>query len=60
MESKERIDMFNDLADYYKNKKLQTPLCKLVPFDNYREAIASAVSFDGRTGLKCILDMTKS
>ncbi|XP_032670465.1 enoyl-[acyl-carrier-protein] reductase, mitochondrial [Odontomachus brunneus] len=60
MESKERVDMFNDLANYYKDKKLQTPLHKLVPFDEYQEVIASAVKFDGRTGVKYILDMTKS
>lgn len=60
MESKERIDMFNDLANYYKDKKLQTPLHKLVPFDEYQEVIASAVKFDGRAGVKYILDMTKS
>lgn len=57
MESKERTDMFNDLANFYKDKKLQTPLYKLVPFDNYQEAISSAVNFNGRTGVKYILDM---
>ncbi|EFN81722.1 Probable trans-2-enoyl-CoA reductase, mitochondrial [Harpegnathos saltator] len=59
-ESKERVNMFNDLALYYKEKKLQTPLHKLVPFNEYQEAIASATKFDGRTGVKYILDMTKS
>nr|XP_012218506.1 PREDICTED: probable trans-2-enoyl-CoA reductase, mitochondrial [Linepithema humile]XP_012218507.1 PREDICTED: probable trans-2-enoyl-CoA reductase, mitochondrial [Linepithema humile] len=59
-ESQERIDMFEDLANLFKNKKLQSPPHKLVPFSEYKEAISKALSFDGRTGVKYILDLRKS
>lgn len=52
--------MFNDLANYYKDKKLQAPKYKLVPFDEYREAMDSTANFAGGIGLKYILDMTNS
>ncbi|KAL6259903.1 hypothetical protein P5V15_009814 [Pogonomyrmex californicus] len=60
MESQERVDMFKNLASFFMNKKLQPPPYKLVPFCEYQEAIAKALNFDGRTGLKYILDLTKS
>lgn len=59
-ESQERRDMFEELADLFKNKKLQSPPHKLVPFSEYQEAITKALSFDGRTGMKYILDLRKS
>ncbi|XP_012538713.2 enoyl-[acyl-carrier-protein] reductase, mitochondrial isoform X1 [Monomorium pharaonis] len=59
MESQERVEMFNNLAGFFKDKKLQPPPYKLVPFCEYQEAIAKALSFDGRTGVKYILDLTK-
>lgn len=60
MESQERTDMFEDLANLFKNKKLQSPPHELVPFSEYQEAISKALSFDGRTGVKYILDLRKS
>lgn len=60
MESQERVNMFKDLASYFRDEKLQPPPYKLVPFREYREAIAKALSFDGRKGVKYILDLTKS
>jgi len=60
MESQERVDMFKNLADFFKDKKLQPPPYKLVPFREYQEAIVKALSFDGRTGVKYILDLTES
>lgn len=60
MESQEREIMFNDLATLFAEKKLQPPPHKLIPFSEYQEAIVKAVSIDGRTGVKYILDLTKS
>ncbi|EZA61544.1 hypothetical protein DMN91_003781 [Ooceraea biroi] len=59
-ESQERAKMFEDLAAFFRNKTLQSPPHKLVPFCDYQEAVAKALSFDGRTGVKYILDLTKS
>lgn len=59
MESKERTDMFKDLADFFKDKKLQAPPHKLVPFCEYQKAIANALNIHGRIGVKYILDLTK-
>jgi len=60
MDSQERLDMFKNLANFFIDKKLQPPPYKLVPFCEYQEAIAKALSFDGRTGVKYILDLTES
>lgn len=60
MESQERVDMFKNLVDFFRDEKLQPPPYKLVPFCEYQEAITKALSFDGRTGMKYILDLTKS
>ncbi|KYQ55706.1 putative trans-2-enoyl-CoA reductase, mitochondrial, partial [Trachymyrmex zeteki] len=60
MDSQERLDMFKNLAGFFRDKKLQPPPYKLVPFREYQEAIAKALSFDGRTGVKYILDLTES
>ncbi|KAG7209788.1 hypothetical protein KM043_011406 [Ampulex compressa] len=57
--SEERTNMFNDLANLFKEKKLQAPPYKLILFDQYQEAIANTLNIDGRTGIKYILDMTK-
>ncbi|KOC61095.1 putative trans-2-enoyl-CoA reductase, mitochondrial [Habropoda laboriosa] len=58
--SKERENMFIELGTLFKDKKLKAPPHKLVPFCQYQEAVANALSTDGRTGVKYILDMTKS
>jgi len=60
IESQERMDMFKNLADFFKDKKLQPPPYKLVPFCEYQDAITKALNFNGRTGAKYILDLTKS
>lgn len=60
MESQERVDMFKNLAGFFRDKKLQPPPHKLVPFREYQEAIAKALNFNGRTGVKYILDLTES
>lgn len=60
MESQEREDMYKNLADFFRNEELHPPPYKLVPFCEYEEAIAKALSFDGRKGVKYILDLTKS
>lgn len=60
MDSKERLDMFNELGTLFKQKKLKAPPHKLVPFSQYQEAVVNALSIDGKTGVKYILDMTKS
>lgn len=58
-ESKERMKMFRELADLFKEKKVQAPPYKLVPFCAYQEAVANALNMNGKTGVKYILDMTK-
>ncbi|KAI4496689.1 hypothetical protein M0804_000499 [Polistes exclamans] len=60
MESKERLDMYDELLAFFKDKKLQAPSHKLVPFSQYQEAITNALNMSGKTGVKYILDMTKS
>ncbi|XP_012289218.1 enoyl-[acyl-carrier-protein] reductase, mitochondrial [Orussus abietinus] len=56
--SKEQIDMINEIAQLFKEKKLVVPPHKLVPLNNYREAIVNTLNAGGKTGLKYILDMT--
>ncbi|CAL7948641.1 unnamed protein product [Xylocopa violacea] len=59
MNSKERETMFTELGTFFKDKKLKAPPHKLVPFCQYQEAVLNALSTDGKTGLKYILDMSK-
>lgn len=60
LESQERTDMFKELAALFRDKKLRSPVHKLVPFRDYQEAVSQALSFNGRKDLKYILDLTKS
>lgn len=55
--SKERVDMFTELGNLFKDKKLQAPPHKLVPFCQYQDAMTNTLNIDGRTGTKYILDM---
>jgi len=57
--SQKRKDMFEELANLFRDKKLQSPAHILVPFSNYQEAVAKALHFNGRIGVKYILDLTK-
>lgn len=57
--SKERTEMYDELAQLFIAKKLKAPAVKLVPFEKYEEAIFNTLSINGKTGLKFILDMTK-
>lgn len=60
MESKERLNMFDELTTFMKDKKLRAPPHKLVPFCQYQEAIENALNTTGKAGMKYILDMTKN
>ncbi|XP_012267600.2 enoyl-[acyl-carrier-protein] reductase, mitochondrial [Athalia rosae] len=59
LESEERQLMYDELAQLHIAKKLKSPATKLVPFSNYQEAVSNALSLDGKTGVKYVLDMTK-
>lgn len=52
--------MLTELIDLFKNKKLCAPPHKLVPIDDYKEAIFNTLSVKGKAGVKYILDMTKA
>lgn len=56
--SEERRKMIDELCSLFESKKLQAPPHKLVPFTQYKEAIGNALKFDGKTGVKYILDMS--
>lgn len=60
MDSPKRQEMFKELGTLFKEKKLKAPPHKLIPFCQYEEAVINALSADGRTGVKYILDMTGS
>ncbi|KZC05560.1 putative trans-2-enoyl-CoA reductase, mitochondrial [Dufourea novaeangliae] len=60
MNSKERVNMFTELGTLFQQKKLKAPPHKLIPFCQFQEAVINALNIDGRTGVKYILDMTKS
>lgn len=60
LKSQERTDMFKELAALFRDKKLCSPVHKLVPFCDYKEAVSQALNFNGRKDTKYILDMTKS
>lgn len=60
LNSKERENMYIELGALFKDKKLTAPPHKLVPFCQYQEAVLKALSSDGKTGIKYILDMTKN
>lgn len=60
MNSKERENMFNQLGILFRDKKMKAPPHKLIPFCQYQEAVINALNMNGRTGVKYILDMTKS
>jgi len=57
--SQKRLEMYDELATLFKEKKLQSPSHILVPFSNYQEAVTKTLSFNGRVGAKYILDLTK-
>ena len=58
--TKERIEMFEELARLFREKKLHAPPYKIVPFSNYQEAIVNSLKIDGKQGLKYILNMEKN
>lgn len=58
--AKERMEMYEELANLFKEKKLHAPPYKVVPFSDYQEAIVNALRIDGKQGLKYILDMEKN
>lgn len=58
-DSQKRKDMFEELGDFFKTKSLKAPPHKLVPFEQYKEAVLNTLSVDGKTGVKYIIDMTK-
>lgn len=55
--SNEREKMYDDLMQLFIAQKLKAPAAKLVPFNNYQEAVFNALNIDGKIGLKYILDM---
>ncbi|XP_046484787.1 enoyl-[acyl-carrier-protein] reductase, mitochondrial [Neodiprion pinetum] len=58
-DSKERREMYDELAQLLISKNLKPPAAKIVPFNKYQEAVMNTLSIVGKTGLKYILDMTK-
>lgn len=54
--SPERKKMLTEIIDLYLNGQFKGPVHKLVPFNNYKEALESSMNFKGFTGAKYILD----
>lgn len=54
-EGNERYEMLNDLIELMKSNKLQGPACKLVPFNEYQEALMNTMTVKGMIGKKYIL-----
>lgn len=53
--SPKRDEMFDDLIQLMLAKKFQGPLAKEVPFNDFKEALANALSFQGFIGQKYVL-----
>lgn len=58
--TEERATMFKDLFNLISEGKLKAPIHELVPIENYKDALDSALNFKGFTGKKYILDFSKS
>lgn len=54
--SRERSEMFKEIIDLMKSTKLQGPVCKMVPFDQYQEALMNTMTVKGMIGKKYILE----
>ncbi|CAH2092912.1 unnamed protein product [Euphydryas editha] len=54
----EKETMMKDILTLMCEKKLKGPVSKMVKFENYREALANALTTQGFTGCKYILDFT--
>lgn len=57
-DSVEKIEMFEELISMMENKDLRGPVCEMVKFDNYIEALQNTMTPKGMTGKKFILDFT--
>lgn len=58
-DSPERKKMFEELQQFFVEKKLQTPPYELVPFCDYQTAVTNTLKPDGQKNVKYILDLTK-
>lgn len=58
-DSNVRREMLNDLVQMYLDGKLKGPAHQLIPFAEYRTALAGATDFKGFAGSKFILDFSK-
>ncbi|XKL59011.1 hypothetical protein PGB90_000027 [Kerria lacca] len=58
-QSPERRKMIEELASYMSSGKLKAPEHKLIPLENYSEAIMKTSSVQGYTGYKYLFDLTK-
>lgn len=56
--SKERINMVNELGHLFESKQLQAPNHKIIPFSQFQEAVSNTLKLNGKTGVKYILDLT--
>uniref|UniRef100_A0A6M2DJZ0 Enoyl-[acyl-carrier-protein] reductase, mitochondrial n=1 Tax=Xenopsylla cheopis TaxID=163159 RepID=A0A6M2DJZ0_XENCH len=57
-DSPQKIAMFNEIIDYMRSGKLGGPAYKMVPFQNYTEALMNTMTIQGFTGKKYLLDFT--
>ncbi|XP_054741244.1 enoyl-[acyl-carrier-protein] reductase, mitochondrial [Anastrepha obliqua] len=56
-DSPQRTQMFNELCGMIEEGKFVAPVHEMVPFEQFKEAMAAALNFKGFTGKKFILDM---
>ncbi|XP_059607992.1 enoyl-[acyl-carrier-protein] reductase, mitochondrial [Phlebotomus argentipes] len=58
-ETPEREKMFRDLVEFIEEGSFRGPRAEIVPVQNYRDALANAMAFQGFIGQKFILDFTQ-
>lgn len=59
IESPQRAEMFGDLVKFIQEGALRGPRAKIVPVKDFRNALATAMAFQGFIGQKFILDFTQ-
>lgn len=53
-----QTEMYNDLFDMIRRKKLNAPLHKVLPLSQYKEGISNTMNVKGFAGCKYFLDLT--
>lgn len=57
-DTSEQAEMYNELFDMIRQKKLKAPLHKVLPLSQFKEGISNTMNMKGFAGCKYFLDLT--